>query len=304
MLQSRLQELLDNNVFVVTAEIGPPKGTDSTIITQKAMMLKDVADAFNITDNQTAVVRLSSLSGSILVKKCGLEPIYQLSCRDRNRLALQSDILGASALGIHNMLFITGDHQSLGNHPQADGVFDIDSIQLVHIVKQMRDEHIFQNGEPITKIAPQVFIGAVSNPFSSPEHFRIKRLKKKICSGVDFIQTQSVFNIDKFERWMTQICSHGIDKQVHIIAGVTPLKSVKMMKRMKYHVPGVEIPDEIETRMLRATDPKKEGFMIASELINEIKNINGVHGIHITALFWEDIIPSLVQEVGLYPRPS
>ena len=304
MMLSHLQELLENGTFVVTAEIGPPKGSDSSIITRKASFLHDVADAFNITDNQTAVVRLSSLAGAIIVKKCGLEPIVQFSCRDRNRLALQSEVLGASALGIHNMLFITGDHQSLGNHPQALGVYDIDSIHLVQMVKRMRDEKVFQNGEPIKFTSPQVFIGAVSNPFSTPLHHRIPRLEKKICAGADFIQTQSIFDIDRFCSWMDEIRNRGIDKDIHIIAGVTPLKSVKMMKRMKYHVPGVEIPDDIETRILQAADPKKEGFAIARDLISRIKTISGVHGIHITALFWEDIIPSLVKDTELYPRPK
>jgi len=303
MYYSKLHELLENNHFVVTAEIGPPKGADPTMIEKKASIVKDVADAFNITDNQTAVVRLSSLAGSMIVKSCGLEPILQMSCRDRNRLALQSDILGASALGIRNMLFITGDHQSLGNHPQATGVYDIDSIQLVQMVKQMRDNHVFHNGESINHNPPQVYIGAVSNPFSSPEHYRIPRLEKKICAGAEFIQTQSIFDVDKFKRWMNEIRSKEIDSKVHILAGITPLKSVKMMKRMKYHVPGVEIPDVIESRILKAHDPKKEGFAIASELIRDVKTIPGVHGIHITALFWEDIIPDLVKDAGLYPRP-
>ncbi len=301
--QSPLQRLLSNKTFVVTAEIGPPKGADGSVIKEKAKFLKDAADAFNLTDNQTAVVRLSSIAASYLVKEMGLDPVFQLCCRDRNRIALQSEILGASALGIQNMLFITGDHQSLGNHPQTKGVFEIDSIQLIDMVKTMRDEGLFQNGEPIRLMAPNVFIGAVCNPFSDPQPYRLLRLQKKINAGADFIQTQSVFDVPRFKEWMDQVIDQGLDSQVHILAGITPLKSVKMMKRMKYHVPGVIIPDSIERKMLAASDPKEEGFSIACELIDDLKQISGIDGIHITALFWEDIIPKLVKETGLYPRP-
>lgn len=303
MKQTHLQYLLDEGVFTVTAEIGPPKNADATVIKKKAALVKDAADAFNVTDNQTAVVRLSSIAASALLKEEGLEPILQLSCRDRNRIALQSEVLGGSALGVHNMLFITGDHQSLGNHPQAAGVFEIDSIQLIHIVKNMRDKGVFQNGEPIPNKSPEVFIGGVSNPFSDPTDFRILRLQKKILAGVDFIQTQSVFDVEKFSNWMDQVRNHGLDKQVSILAGITPLKSVKMMKRMKYDVPGVIIPEKYERRMLQASDPKEEGFAIACELIDEIKKIRGVHGIHVTALFWEQIIPEIIKETHLFPRP-
>lgn len=304
MYQSNLHYLLSNNIFTVTAEIGPPKGSDGTLIKDKAELLRKSADAFNVTDNQTAVVRLSSIAAACLVKQMGLDPVLQLSCRDRNRIALQSEVLGASAIGVHNMLCITGDHQSLGNHPHAAGVFDLDSIQFVQMIKHMRDKAIFENGERISKKPPKMYIGAVSNPFSDPVAYRILRLEKKIKAGADFIQTQSVFDVHRFQDWMEEIVEIGLDKKVHILAGITPLKSVKMMKRMKYHVPGVIIPDEIERKMVQAEDAKQAGFSIACELIDEIKKIDGVHGIHITALFWEQIIPSLVKETNLLPRPS
>jgi len=302
--KSNLQQVLEEGLFAVTAEIGPPKGSDPEEITKKAKMLKGYADAFNITDNQTAVVRMSSMAGCCLLRKMGMEPIMQMTCRDRNRIALQSDVLGASAVGIKNMLFLTGDHQSFGNHPEAKGVFDIDSMQLIQMIKNMRDDGIFQNGDEVLARNPDVFIGAAANPFADPFELRVDRLRKKIRAGADFIQTQSVYNLNKFNMWMDEIRSNGLDKKVHILAGVTPLKSLRMTERMKFHVPGVDIPDSIYNRMKNATDPKDEGYKISIELINEIKKIKGVHGIHITALFWEGIVPSLVKETGFYPRSS
>ncbi len=300
---SNLHRVLSNGFFAVTAEVGPPKGADGSIILKKGELLKGYADAYNVTDNQTAVVRLSSFAGSTLLLRLGLEPVLQLSCRDRNRIALQSEILGASAIGIRNILLVTGDHQSLGNHPQARGVYDVDSIQLIKITRDMRDKGVFQNGEEIPRGRPEVFIGAVENPFATPFEARIIRLEKKIKAGAEFIQTQSVFNLDRFLEWVDAIRAMGLDKKIYILAGVTPLKSVKMMQRMRFHVPGVDIPESIASRIENSSDPREEGYRIAVELIEEIKKIRGVHGVHITALFWEDIIPRLVEETGLYPRP-
>jgi methylenetetrahydrofolate reductase (NADPH) len=301
--QSNLEKLLSEKKFVLTAEVGPPKGSDPNKIINKAEMLQGYADAFNITDNQTAVVRMSSIAGCVILLNLNMEPIMQLTCRDRNRIALQSEILGAYTLGVKNILFLTGDHQSLGNHPNAKGVFDIDSIQLIQIVKNMRDKGIFQNGEEIPSGIPKVFIGAASNPFADPLELRVDRLIKKIEAGADFIQTQSVFNIDRFLQWIDEIRSNRIDKKIFILAGVTPLKSIKMTERMKYYVPGVDIPDKLYDRIINAKDPKKEGYSIALEILNELKKINGIHGIHITALFWEDIIPSLVKETNIHRIP-
>jgi len=300
--KSDLEKVLSEGKFAVTAEIGPPKGSDAAKIKNKANILKGYAHAFNVTDNQTAVVRLSSFASCIILLDMGLEPIMQLACRDRNRIALQSDVLGAYSVGIKNILFITGDHQSFGNHPESKGVFDIDSIQLIKTVKDMRDKGIFQNKEKILAGNPNIFIGGVANPFAEPLDYRVDRLEKKIEAGVDFIQTQSVFNLNIFNKWMDEVRSRGLDKKVHILAGITPLKSLKMTERMKFHVPGVDIPNDIYDRMKNANGSKKEGFDIALSLINEIKMIKGVHGIHITALFWEDIIPSLIKETELLPR--
>ena len=301
--RSNLKRVLAGGKFAVTAEIGPPKGADPNKIRDKAVTVKGCADAFNITDNQTAVVRLSSMGGCVIILEMGLEPIMQITCRDRNRIALQSDVLGAASVGIRNILFITGDHQSFGNHPGAKGVYDLDSIQLIKMLHDMRDKGVFQSGDKILAGNPDVFIGAAANPFADPYEFRVDRLEKKIEAGADFIQTQSVFNLGKFKTWMDEVRSRGLDKKIHILAGITPLKSLKMTERMKFHVPGVDIPNDIYDRMKNADDPKKVGHEIALGLINEIKKIKGVQGLHITALFWEDIIPHLVKESGLFPRP-
>ena len=299
--KSNLEKILSDGKFAVTAEIGPPKGSDPNKIISKAEKLKGFAHAFNITDNQTAVVRMSSLSGCSIILNLKMEPIMQISCRDRNRIALQSDVLGASAIGVRNILFITGDHQSFGNHPDAKGVYDLDSIQLIQIAKNMRDNGIFQSGDIILSKNPEIFIGGAANPFADPFDYRVDRLEKKIEAGVDFIQTQSVFNLKKFNIWMDAVRSRGLDKKVHILAGITPLKSIKMTERMKFYVPGVDIPNEIYERIKNASDAKKEGYDIAHELICDVKKIKGIHGIHITALFWEDIIPTLVNETDIKP---
>ena len=300
---SNLAQTLAKGKFAVTAEIGPPKGPDPNKITKKAELVKGYSDAYNITDNQTAVVRMSSIAGCFILLKMNMEPIMQMTCRDRNRIALQSDILGAAAIGIRNVLCLTGDHQLFGNHPQARGVYDIDSIQLISIIKNMRDLGIFQSGDEIRSGRPDIFIGAAANPFADPLEFRVERLLKKINAGVDFIQTQSVYNIKRFMNWIDEVRANGFDKKVHILAGVTPLKSVRMAERMKFHVPGVDVPNDMYQRMKNARDPKVEGYAIALELLQELSTVKGVHGIHITALFWEDIIPSLVKEAGFYPRP-
>jgi 5,10-methylenetetrahydrofolate reductase len=297
--RSNLEKCLSEGQFVLTAEIGPPKGSDANKIHEKAMLVRGYADAFNVTDNQTAVVRMSSFAGSVLLLQMNMEPIMQMTCRDRNRISLQSDVLGAAALGIRNILCLTGDHQSFGNHPAAKGVFDLDSIQLLEIIKNMRDDGVFQSGDRLLAGRPCVFLGAAINPYADPYELQVDRLQKKITAGAEFIQTQSVYNIEKFSRWMDDVRSQGLDKKVHILAGVTPLKSIKMAERMKFHVPGTDVPDEIFERIKHASDPGREGYTIALEMIRELKTLPGIHGIHITALFWEEIIPTLVKDAGL-----
>lgn len=299
---SNLEKVLDGGYFAVTAEVGPPKGALSTVIKRKGELLKFHCDAMNVTDNQTAIVRMSSLSGCILLKELGIDPVMQMVVRDRNRIAIQSDILGAVALGIQNILCLSGDHQKFGNHPTAKGVYDIDSIQLIQTFKTMRDDKKFLCGEEISGELP-LLIGAVENPFADPFEYRVLRLAKKVKAGADFIQTQAVFDVSKFAKWMELVRDKGIDKHVHILAGIIPIKSVGMARYMRDNVSGISVPDEIVTRMEEAKNAKEEGVKIALEIIDRLKEIEGIHGIHIMAVAWEDIVPMIVEKAGLLPRP-
>jgi len=299
---TNLENVLESGMFAVTAEAGPPKGAGARVVQRKAEVLHTCCDAVNVTDNQTAIVRMSSLAGCVLLRQAGTEPVMQMVTRDRNRIALQSDILGAVALGIGNILCISGDHQKFGNHPTAKGVFDIDSIQLVQTMRIMRDERKFISGEEITSEVP-LFIGAVENPFADPFEFRVNRLAKKVKAGADFIQTQAVYDVPKFARWMEMICDRGLDEQVHILAGIIPIRSAGMARYMRDYVSGVSVPDELVTRMEEAADAKVEGVNIGIELIEQMKEIPGIHGVHIMAVGWEDIVPEIVEKTGLLPRP-
>lgn len=299
---SNLEKVLEGGHFAVTAEVGPPKGTSAKVIQRKGELLKSYCDAMNVTDNQTAIVRMSSWSGCILLKEMGIDPVMQMVVRDRNRIAIQSDILGAVALGIQNVLCLSGDHQRFGNHPTAKGVYDIDSIQLIQTLKTMRDEKKFLCGEELSGEVP-LFIGAVENPFADPFEYRVKRLAKKVKAGADFIQTQAVFDVGKFIKWMEMVKDQGLEKQVHILAGVIPIKSVGMARYMRDNVSGISVPDEIVTRMEEARDAKEEGVKISLEIIDQLKEIDGIHGIHIMAVAWEDIVPVIVERAGLLPRP-
>ena len=299
---TNLEKVLESGSFAVTAEAGPPKGTSPRVILRKGELLRACCDAVNVTDNQTAIVRMSSLAGCVLLKQQGVDPVMQMVTRDRNRIALQSDILGAIGLGIGNILCLSGDHQKFGNHPSAKGVFDIDSIQLIKTLKNIRDEKKFLSGDDISGETP-VFIGAVENPYADPFEFRVVRLAKKVKAGADFIQTQAVYDIAKFARWMEMITDRGLDKQVHILAGVIPIRSAGMARYMRDYVSGVSVPDVILTRMEEAEDAKVEGARITLEIIEQLKEIHGVHGIHIMAVGWEDIVPEIVERAGLLPRP-
>ena len=299
---TNLEKILESGGFAVTAEAGPPKGTSAAVIQKKGEMLRNCCDAVNITDNQTAIVRMSSLAGCVLLKQVGVEPVMQMVVRDRNRLALQSDVLGAVAMGIGNFLCLSGDHQKFGNHPSAKGVFDIDSIQLIQMLKKMRDEKKFLNNEEISGEVP-IYIGAAANPFADPFEFLVKRLAKKVKAGLDFVQTQAVYDVPKFAKFMQMVCDLGLDKQVHILAGVIPIRSVGMARYMRDYVSGVSLPDEIITRLEKAEKAKEEGVKIILEIIEQLKGIPGVHGIHIMAVGWEDIVPQMVEKAGLMPRP-
>ena len=302
---SRLKRVLDMGELAVTAECGPPKGADPDAILRKADLLSGKVDAINVTDNQTAIVRMSSLAACSLLLSRGLEPVLQVVVRDRNRIALQSDILGASAIGIKNILCLSGDHQCFGNQPQAMGVFDLDSIQLVQTVKNMRDQGTVLGGESLTK-SPQLFIGAAANPFADPLELRVIRLAKKIRAGADFIQTQCVYNLQRFQQWMSMIRDKGLTEQVSILAGVTPLKSAGMARYMKDKVAGMDIPDEVITRIEGVPKGKqrKEGIHICVETIQRLKEMQGIKGFHVMAIEWEEAVGEIVERAGLLPRPS
>ena len=303
--KSNLERVLEAKQFAVTGELGPPTSADPEVIRQKAKLLKGNVDAFNVTDGQTAVVRMASWAASLIGKEEGLDPIVQMTCRDRNRIALQMDILGISALGINNMLCLTGDHQKFGNHPTAKGVYDLDSIQLIKIVKDMRDEKKFQCGDEMT-VEPRLFVGAAANPFADPFDFRVIRLAKKAAAGVDFIQTQIVYNVDKFAEWMKRARDRGLHEKVKILAGVAPIKSVGAARYMKTRVPGMDVPDEVIER-LRAVPKEqvsKEGIKLCIDIINQVRQIEGVAGIHLMAIEWEEAVPEIIEGAGLLPRPK
>ena len=302
---SKLEKIWDSGGFIVTSECGPPRGADGDIVRKKGEFLRGVVDGVNVTDNQTSVVRMSSLSACVILKGMGLEPILQMVCRDRNRIALQSDILGAAALGINNMLCLSGDHQKFGDHPQGKNVYDIDSMQLIQTVCRMRDEGKFLGGDEI-KGKPVIFIGAAENPFADPFEIRAARLGKKVKAGCQFIQTQCIYNLEKFSRWMQMVCDRGLHEKCAILAGVTPMKSVGMARYMKNNVPGMDVPDEMIERMKGTPKEKQaeEGIKICVETIEELKEMPGVRGIHIMAIEWEEKVAEIVKAAGLLPRPE
>ena len=302
---SRIERILANGGFVVTSECGPPRGSDPEVIRKKGELLRGVVDGVNVTDNQTAVVRMSSLAASVILKGMGLEPILQMVCRDRNRIALQSDILGAAALGINNVLCLSGDHQKFGDHPQGKNVYDIDSIQLIGMVCRLRDEGKFLGGEEV-KGKPMMFVGAAENPFADPFEIRAARLGKKVKAGCEFIQTQCIYNMERFSRWMAMVCDRGLHEKCAVLAGVTPFKSAGMANYMKKNVPGMDVPDELIERMKGVPKEKQaeEGIKICVEQIQQLREIPGVRGIHIMAIEWEAKVAEIVKTAGLLPRPE
>ncbi len=302
---SNLEKILSAGKFAVTGELGPPRGGNASAISEKAQHLKGMVDAVNITDNQTAVVRMASWAASALLMKEGLEPNYQMVCRDRNRIAMQADILGAHALGIRNMLCLSGDHQLFGDHPKSKKVFDIDSMQLIAMAKKMRDEGKFLNGEELSE-PPKMFIGAAANPFGEPYEYRVHRLAKKIAAGADFIQTQCIYNMERFREWIKQANDMGLTEKTYILAGVTPMKALGMARYMQKNVPGMDVPDWVIKR-LEGVEKKKqasEGIAICCEQIEEFKEMKGVTGVHIMAIEWEQRMPEIVEKAKLLPRPT
>jgi len=302
---SNLEKVLKAGHFAFTGECGPPKGANVEHLKEKIAHLKTMVDSVNVTDNQTAVVRMSSWAASTIMIQEGVEPNFQMVCRDRNRLAMMSDILGAYAMGIRNMLCLSGDHQRFGNHPQSKNVYDIDSIQLIGLVKKMRDEGKFMNGEDID-VPPKLFIGAAANPFADPYEYRVYRLANKIKAGADFIQTQCIYNMEKFRDFMKKAVDMGLHEKCYVLAGVTPMKSVGMAKYMSTSVPGMDVPESLVKRLQGAAKGKvaEEGIKFALEQIEEFKEMEGVAGVHLMAIEWEHKVPELAERAGLLPRPK
>lgn len=301
---SNLEKVLSGGHFAVTGELGPPRGNNVEEVKHKAAMLKGAVDSVNITDNQTAVVRMSSIAASKLCLDEGLEPNMQMVCRDRNRIAMMSDLLGAAALGLKNVLCLSGDHQRFGDDPQAKNVFDLDSIQLIGLMAKMRDQKLFLNDKEIDG-APEIFIGAAVNPFADPFEWRVARMGKKIAAGCNFVQTQCIYNMPKFREFMKRVVDRGYHEKCYLLAGITPLKSVGMAKYMANFVPGIDVPEELIKRMqgVDKKDAPAEGIKIATEMIQEMKEIPGVAGIHLMAIEWEHRAREIIEGAGLLPRP-
>jgi methylenetetrahydrofolate reductase (NADPH) len=301
---SRLEKVLKSGQLAVTSECGPPRSSAPEGIIKKGELIKNHVDVINVTDNQTSVTRLCSLAACVHLKLQGLDPVLQMVVRDRNRIALQSDILGAASFGINNVLCLSGDHQSFGDNPQAQNVFDIDSMQLVQTVRRMRDEGRFLSGDEI-KVPPNMFVGAAANPFADPFKIRVPRLAKKVAAGAEFIQTQCIYNVDKFELWMQGVRDRGLHEKVFILAGITPMRSVGMAKYLRKSVPGMDVPEELINRLAGVEKEKQaaEGITIAVETIQRLKEVKGVAGFHIMAIEWEEKVPEIVERSGLFPRP-
>ncbi len=293
-----LREKVESNHFVVCGELRPPQSCNGDVIRDRAKHFNGYVDALNTTDNQTAIVRLSSIASAKILLEEGVEPIMQMTCRDRNRLAMQSDLLGAAALGIRNVLCLTGDHQSIGDQPEARGVFDLDSVQLIAAVATLNSGFLLSGRE--MKKAPEFLIGAAANPFGQPFEMRLIRLEKKIAAGARFIQTQPVFDLGVFTRWMERVVDMGLHERAAILAGVMPVRSAKMLLWMKERVPGTRIGDEYVERMSHARDPEQEGVRMAVEMIHALKDMRGVRGIHFMPVMWESITPTIMQEAGLH----
>ncbi len=302
---SNLEKILTGGHFAATGEMGPPKSANGDVIRHKAGLLQGHVDAVNITDNQTAIVRMSSISVATMLLQLGLEPIIQMTCRDRNRLAIQADLLGASALGIRNLLCLTGDHVSFGNHKTARGVHDLDSVQLLDMVRTMRDEKKFACGEEMD-VEPRFFIGAAENPFADPFEYRPLRLAKKAAAGADFVQTQLIYNVDKFGEFMKRVCDLGIHEKCYILAGVGPIKSIGMARYMQASVPGMDVPEDVIARLrgVPKDQVRKEGIKQCAEIIQQVREMPGVAGVHVMAIEWEEAVPEIMELAGLAPRPK
>jgi methylenetetrahydrofolate reductase (NADPH) len=304
--RSGLDAAIRSGRFVVTAEVTPPRGADPALLRRKARALKGWVDAVNLTDNAGAFVRMASWAASTTVLSEGLEPVFQLQCRDRNRLAIQSDLLGSSAVGIRNVLLLTGDHMSLGDHPEAKGVYDLDSIQLVWLAATLRDEASLLCGDGVTS-APNWLIGSVENPFAPPRRYRANRLAKKVAGGAEFVQTQFVFDVPAFEAWMAEVVDLGLTEHCAVIAGVGPIRSLRALEHMQHNVAGVVVPESVAKRILggaTAGRVEQEGIELCVETIEQLRKIKGVAGVHVMAYGFEESVPEILARAGIERRPQ
>ena len=295
---SRLERVLRAGRFAVTAELNPPDSADPADVFDAARPLGEVADALNATDASGANCHMSSIGISALLTRAGYGTVYQISCRDRNRIAIQGDVLGAAAMGVRNVLCLTGDGVGAGDQPGARPVFDFDSVSLVRTIRTMRDDGVFLSGRRITR-PPRMFIGAAENPCIEPRDWRPERLAKKVEAGADFIQTNYIFDIPVFEAFMARVRDLGLDRRVYILAGVGPLASAKAARWMRSNVPGLHIPDSVIERMERADKPAEEGKRICIELIRQIRQIPGVAGAHVMAYRREHLVSEIVEASGV-----
>ncbi|SDX36285.1 methylenetetrahydrofolate reductase (NADPH) [Ruegeria halocynthiae] len=295
---SRLERVLKSGRFAVTAELNPPDSADPDDVFQAAQPLGEVADAINATDASGANCHMSSIGICALLTRAGYSPVYQISCRDRNRIAIQGDVLGAAALGVSNVLCLTGDGVGVGDQPGAKPVFDFDSLTLLRTIRTMRDEGKFLSGRKITR-PPQLFLGAAENPCIPPYDWRPDRLAKKIEAGAEYIQTNYIYDVPLFEKFMSRIRDLGLDKRVYIIAGVGPLASARAARWMRNNVPGIHIPEAVIDRMERAQNPSEEGKKICIELIQQMSEIAGVSGVHIMAYRREHLVSEIILESGV-----
>lgn len=298
---SRLERVLRSGRFAVTAELNPPDSADPQAVYDRALVLSTACDAINATDASSANCHMSSVGMCALLTRAGYEPVYQISCRDRNRIAIQGDLLGAAAMGVKNVLCITGDGVQAGDQPQAKPVFDLDSLTLLKTVRIMRDRGQFLSGRKLD-LPPRLFVGAAENPFAPPYDFRPRRLAKKIEAGAEFIQTQFCFDVPRLREFVAGARDLGLDKSVFILVGVGPLKSVRAAEWMRTQVPGVAIPDSIVNRLRGARDEALEGKRVCIEIIQQLREIPGVSGVHVMAYRQEELVAEIIEEAGLLPR--
>ena len=294
----RLERVLRAGVFAVTTELDPPDSADPEDVYRRARVFDGYVDAINATDGSGANCHMSSLAVCALLTRVGYAPVMQISCRDKNRIAIQGDILGGAAMGVCNMLCLTGDGVANGDHPQAKPVFDLDCITLLDIGRTLRDEHRFQSGRKIT-FAPRVFFGAAENPFAPPFDWRPDRLAKKIAAGAQFIQTQYCYDVPRLKAFMARVDELGLAERAFILVGVGPLRSAKAAEWMRTHVPGVHIPDEVVRRVAGAQDQAREGRRVCVDLIREIRAIKGVAGLHVMAYRQEEAVAEVITESGV-----